>query len=334
MDETRVGRAVGAAVALYGSLVCNALAGPVPPSNTGNFVVTSARGSAMTVYDRDGRWIDRLRSDELSAPSGVVIGHDGRVFIANEATQEVLAFEGDECVQVFSDPQLLSPQGLAMIGDTLWVCSSGNDRLLGFGLDGSLRAVASGGGLRSPRSVTADWGSLYVTTPGSQFIYRFDGGGRFIKRFTGGGLLAPGGITRSAGNRLYVSDPRRSKVLIFSTGGDELDEIAHRDLAGAGPLAFDDRGHLFVATPGSILELNRQGERVRRITAGRMSADGGIAFAATPYADVDDDGAVTVIDFSIAAANWGRCSGQCEGDVNRSGAVDLDDLFILIRRID
>jgi len=332
---TRVG---GAALALLCGLP-QAVAGPLPPGNTGRLCVTSQRGDAVSVYTPAGRWTDLYDTPELARPGGIVIGPGGRAYVANGLTNEVLVLDEGQCTGSLAHEMLDGPAGLAFgAGDVLWICCAGNDRVVGLRLDGSLAGVASARGLRSPTAIAVDGGGrLYVTGRGSRFVFIFDAAGRYLDRFTGGGLLAPAGITRSRSNLLYVSDDRLNRIIVFKTDGEVQTTFDDRVLVGPGPLAFDDRGLLYVASTArnAVIVLDTAGHHLRTITGGRIGACGGLAFVPTPFADVDDDGGVDLMDFAIVAANWGACESrdECPGDITRNGTVDFDDVYLVVAQI-
>ncbi|MBI3071427.1 MAG: NHL repeat-containing protein [Deltaproteobacteria bacterium] len=164
---------------------------------------------------------------------------------------------------------------------TLYISSSGNDRVLTFDDDtGAFIAefvTAGSGGLSQPRGLTfGPDGHLYVASSdgGTNFINRYDGmTGAFLATFAdGGGMDGPGDVVFGPDGTgdffpdLYVSSFSTNNVLRFNgTTGAFVDTFAsHATLSGAAAIAFgpdatgDGVPELYVASTlnGTVLQFN------------------------------------------------------------------------------
>ncbi len=172
----------------------------------------------------------------VNDPLGITQGPDGNIYVAEEATDKVLRFDGNtfEFIDEFvaDDPStpdidenaaLDGPSGI-LFGDDghLYVASFNNDRVLRF--DGTTGAFlgrfvdAAAGTLNGPDAGMA-WGPdghLYIPSFFNHKILKFDGKtGDFIENFVNGGQ---GGLT----NPRTIAFRQDGTALVASEGNDRL----------------------------------------------------------------------------------------------------------------
>ncbi len=315
-------------------------AGSLPPANTGHFYVSSFESNDVVVHDTSGEVLRRFRDPELHGPRGIVIGPEGRIFVAAQSSNAVVVFDAQEGhIATYTHPELDGPTGLALGGgDVLYVCSFDNHRIVAFGPDGEMVGSFTDRGLRNPTCIVVSGESIHVAGAAQPWIFRFGADGTPRSPIMVDGLVSPAGMAMARG-MLYVADERTGRILVVDGDGTVEGELAHRDLFGPRGLAVDDRGHLFVSScyRSLIVEFDRRGVQVRTIVGGKLGFPDGIAFSAMPVGDVDDDGHVDLLDFGRVITRFGDCPSAptaCPSDVNRSGSVDLSDLFTLLANWD
>jgi len=316
------------------------VAGPLPPANTGHFYVSSFESDDVVVYDNSGNVLRHFSDPELEGPRGIVIGPDGQILVAAQKSDAIVVFDADEGhIATYTHPQLDGPTGLALgPGGVLYACSYENHRIVAFGPDGEMLRSFTTGGLRNPTCIVVNGGSILVAGAAQPWIFRFDADGTPRSPITVDGLMSPAGMAMDHG-MLYVTDERTDRILILDRDGTVEGEMAHRNLHGPRGIALDDRGHLFVSSyyRHVILEFDRSGGHVRTIGGGTLGFPDGVAFSAMRRGDVDDDGHVDLLDFGRVITQFGDCPSAptaCPSDVNRSGSVDLSDLFMLLANWD
>ncbi|MEB3197034.1 MAG: hypothetical protein VKP62_07495 [Candidatus Sericytochromatia bacterium] len=122
-----------------------------------------------------GDWATQVR---LNTPTGLADLGEGRLAIAESGADRVLVREADGRLRVLvgggpnvdagapTDPlqvALKSPQGLARIGEALWICDRGHDRLRRLDLArGTLQDVPASPALRAPMALGPDGDGVCV----------------------------------------------------------------------------------------------------------------------------------------------------------------------------
>ncbi len=99
----RAGAAFAAIALAFALSACGGDLLPAPEGPTGYLVISNAGGNSLEVLARRGRASDleRLHSTGLGGnvlPCGVVLGPDGRLYVADRAGARVLVYEPDEVV--------------------------------------------------------------------------------------------------------------------------------------------------------------------------------------------------------------------------------------------
>ncbi|MCP4304303.1 MAG: hypothetical protein GY788_05375, partial [bacterium] len=181
----------------------------------------------------------------LRLPSNVAAAPDGSLFLLDPQTGELkrfdpcrCRFEAVLCTAGLGDQprQVLSPGGIGIRGDNLYLCDTGNHRLQIFSLRGFvLRAIWSppaGAGLAQPwqpAGLAFDGRRrVLVADPANGCVHLFDPGGRWLECLSGLGTVKA--IATDPDDRLYahVEGEQNVRVLDLRTGK-RLEPISRRD---------------------------------------------------------------------------------------------------------
>ena len=68
----------------------------LPPSETGDFYVSSNNGNEIVVYDSTGSYLRRFMAAGLGGPRGVVFAPNGKLYVASQNTDEVFVFDDND----------------------------------------------------------------------------------------------------------------------------------------------------------------------------------------------------------------------------------------------
>lgn len=228
---------------------------------------TCAYSGAQPIGERSG--------GVLRFPQAVAVGPDGAVYVADQKSHLIQVFNPDGSFRRdYGGPgtkpgQITSSGGVAVARDGSVVVATGSNRIdryapsgavvssfgrtgsevgeFAFGSGGGNDAGAGGGVAIGPD------GLLYVADSGNDRIQRFDlGGGHGAQIVAPGTLAYPMGLTVRK-TRLLVADDQHHRVVVFDTGGRQLQVIgAGRggrpgQLANPYDVAADAQGRVFVA---------------------------------------------------------------------------------------
>ncbi len=175
----------------------------------------------------------------LNTPSGVAIGPDGDIFVADSGNNRVLEFPagagaGTPAIRVFGQPSfstgalpstvtaqtLASPQGIAMNGYSLYVVDSLANRVAVFA---------------STQSAASTGSAMDIVIGQPQFGSAGAGGGT-------GGLKGPLDVGIDSVGNIYVSDTGNNRVMIFPsllflplTGATATAAVGQPDMNGTSP---------------------------------------------------------------------------------------------------
>ena len=203
-------------------------------------------------------------SGGLGAPAGAVFGPDGNLYIASQATNSILRFDGKtgaflDTFVASNSGGLISPIHMVFGPDgNLYVTSIFSSSVLRYnGSTGDFidNFVAPGtGGLTGGAGLTfGPDGNLYVASLWSNAILRYDGtSGASLGDFVPyglGGLSTPLGLTFGPDGNLYVGNRDTNSVLRYDgTTGAFLDTFAAAPgMYSPHGLAFGPDGNLYVS---------------------------------------------------------------------------------------
>ncbi len=223
-------------------------------------------GGFVGIWGGDDSKVTFARTETGLGPTGIAVGQDGLVYVADTWNHRVVVLSSDgELIREIGGPpdaegarvaadtsddpaavatkrgQFFGPRAVAVSRDELYVVDTGNERIQVFGIDGTFKRV---------------WGG-YGHGPGQ--------------------LIEPGGIAIGPDGLIYVADAGNARISIFTPAGEPLAQWPVKawpapDAAGARPgfqpyLAFDKDGKLYVSSSetGSVEVLDRAGALVRSI---------------------------------------------------------------------
>jgi sugar lactone lactonase YvrE len=220
-------------------------------------------------------------------PSGVAVGKDGTLYVADTGNNAVrrVSTEGVVSTIVAPDAGLNGPLAVAVRHDgSLIIADTYNDRICAVGTDGRLVTIAGNGrpgfadGVGSaaqfdtPTGVAVDEsGNVYVADArnGAVRVISKDGRVTTIAPGYADGSLRPRGIAVGPTNSVFVSDERGRVIEVMASGG-------QRVLAGqgsgfadgpAGEARFRSPSGLAVEGPGQLVVADRRNGLLRRVAA-------------------------------------------------------------------
>ena len=135
----------------------------------------------------------------LKDPTDLVVGKDGYIYIADSGNNRIVCldrhykvkFTLDTFVNKWGNPDRLSgPQGVFVTADTIYVCDTGNQRIVKFNLDGSFKQIIEApsselfeeGQTYKPTAIAVDqYGRLFVIAGVNQGLMFLTSEGEFIK---------------------------------------------------------------------------------------------------------------------------------------------------------
>ncbi len=177
--------------------------------------------------------------DNLSLPSDVGVGNDGRIYVVNGGNHEVAVFDakGERVATIGgqgSEPgQLFEPVGLG-IGPQgeIYVADKGNQRLQVFSADGELRreiSLKEDGEPVDPVdvAVSASGQELFVTANNSHRVLVFSRKGEFLRGWGGEGeddsmFRYPATVVLDPAGNVLVVDVLNHRVQKFDADGNHL----------------------------------------------------------------------------------------------------------------
>ncbi len=315
----------------------------------GSVYVGDQSSNVVQVFGRDGTFqrevgIAGTRPGELGPVGAVAVAGDNTLLVA-DGRDRIHRFDAEgRLMHAFGSRGTAVGQfhfgaggghdapaggGLAILGETLFVSDSFNDRIQRFQLDGSNAAeLVAPGPLSNPRGLTINGTRLLVADDHNHRIAVFDTGGRFLQAIgkgqgqAGGQLSFPFGVAVDPQGRVFVADDINHRVVRFGPKS-AYPYKARWGSYGVGPgqlaypraIAVDAAGEIYVTNTGNdrIDVFNRTGDLLRSFgTSGRgpgqFNAPLGVGADANGYRAVVDsvNGRIELLnaDGSVAAV-WG-----------------------------
>jgi len=206
----------------------------------GNVYVADSGRRVVVKFSPGGRHTDigPKGSKRMSAPVGVVVSPDGRIFVSDPPAGAVFIFDskGRSQGQLESRSSMQRPTGMALDESRghLWVADTGSHCVRCFSLDGkpvlTLGKRGKGNGeFNFPGYIWVDQatGELYVCDAMNFRVQTFGPNGAFHKSIgkvgdQPGYLARPRGLCRDSDGNLYVVDAAMETVQILDSQGQLL----------------------------------------------------------------------------------------------------------------
>ncbi len=288
------------------------------------------------------------------------------LYISSDLGHEVLRYDPttgvfiDTFIPLANNGGLNQPHGILDRGTDILVASFGTDSILRYDRDtgaplGTFISAATG--LNDPVYIlVGPDGNLYVSSQASEEILRYAQDGTFIDAFVtagSGGLDGPSGLVFHPNGRLYVGGRFSANVIAYdaATGAfleviaDSTDGLASGNTFG---LALGDNSDLYFASNNTVFRYDPDTSAIIATVPfgfpiGLESGPGGDIYVATAnnlsIIDTGDDtvsgpflagGAINLLNFFHFS---GSACAACPGDMNLSGAVDVDDIAPFVARL-
>jgi len=244
--------------------------GRVAASPTGDMYVTDPVRGRVLVRDQWGRIVHL--QEGLARPLGIAVDGFGVIYVGEEATGSVTAFDAD-WNRLYAlgrgDGEFAMPNHIAVdpTRGTVFVADSGANEVKVF--DGTALVARFGTGGTSagqfsfPTGVfVSAAGEVFVADQNNDRIQVFDRDGGFLRCFVRRGRMSfrnkfgrVQGLTGDSAGRLYVADALQGEVRVFDANGVALATLGE---FGEGPgqlqlpagLAVDPNNRLLVACSG------------------------------------------------------------------------------------
>ncbi|HVF30409.1 MAG TPA: hypothetical protein VNA22_05535 [Pyrinomonadaceae bacterium] len=208
----------------------------------GNIYSSDYSPHRIQVFDETGKFVTQWAPESGSNLYDLVADKEGNVYLANDkgvfkhvgATGKLLA------------KAAVNPRGIALTWNNQLLVTSGKSILV---LDNSLRTLKEWKDIADNANSTfgfekiASDGDIYVLDRHANDICKFTEDGKFVDRFSSMGT-APHAIAVDPSGRLAISDTNHINFLNTSTG----EKVRSVNTTQAFGLAFDQEGHLFVAS--------------------------------------------------------------------------------------
>lgn len=295
--------------------------GVLRTTNADLLIVNRGANNVIRVDGCSGRFEEiAAAGGGLAAPISVVLGSDGRLFVASKDTNSVIVYDVETGVLVeeFGGLEMDVPVGLVFLPNgRLVVAVQGTDSLLEYDVSQSptqfVQVFADDGGLDNPVSMIIGPNSnVFVTSAGTGNVKEYDLNGGFVQDFT-----APGSVEGAWGLQ-FGAAPRT----LPSVPGFLVDQYAV--VPAPFTLSFDASENLYVGRQSFHYSFGT--EFISKVDSGSSLANQfGSSMIDDPDAViVDADGAVTgVVDAVIVggASPLGGGMGRISY-VHPSGQVD------------
>ena len=178
-----------------------------------------------------------------------------------------------------SDEQFNNPMAVAIRGDLLYVCDTGNHRVQKLSISGrsfiSRFGCSGEGQLSSPQGICTDpEGKVYVADSGKHLIYVFNGDDSFAYSFPC--QQNPWGMAFDHQGRLHVAAYSSNCIRVFTPQGEQLTSYGTGTLNCPTGIAIDGEGYIAISG-GNCLWLFSPDHTLVHTLSGQFSGGRGIA---------------------------------------------------------
>jgi uncharacterized protein (TIGR03437 family) len=254
---------------------------------------TNSTSNVMAWDPIRGGWLGVLaQGDGLTLARGITVGPDGDLYVASQATGEILRFDARSGKSLGVFASVLSPEGITFGQDgNLYVVSNNPTSVVR--CDGHTGACLTFASPPPSSASSADWfmpafgpdGNLYVSSASDAGILQFNGvTGQFIKVFASTKLVTPFGILFTSDGSLLASDIALSQIFKFNgvTGAYVAVFASGPALNGPSQLLAGPNGDIYVANAfaGNVLRYDSSGNYIDTVIPATTLGPGAVNFLA------------------------------------------------------
>ena len=224
------------------------------------------KGSPFVLYVREPRDYTTLQSPQQTISNldgnnvyALSFHENGNMYVTQNHYVQILKPDGSTVTRFGSngrgEGQFSHPYGVAVWGDSVYVCGNSNHRVQKFSTSGTFVSKfgekgSREGQFRSPRGICLDnKGNIYVAEHGNNRIQVFQADGTFIRIIqpSEGNIQRPWGIAHDSSGNLHVACYKGSNTIkIFTREGQFLEEYGQGQLTRPTGVAVDEEGYSFV----------------------------------------------------------------------------------------
>ena len=225
----------------------------------------SIKGSPFVIYAREPRDYTTLQSHQQTMSNldgncvyALSFHENGNMYVTQNDYVRVLKPDGSTVTTFGSsgseDGQFSSPYGVAVWGNSVYVCDSGNSRIQKFSMLGTFVSKfgenGSGEGqLSNPRGICIDdEGNIFVAEYSNNRIQVFQADGKVIRIIqpSEGNIRSPWGIAHDSSENLHVACRNLNTIKVFTRQGQFLEEYGQGQLTRPAGVAVDEEGYSFI----------------------------------------------------------------------------------------
>ena len=223
------------------------------------------RGSPFVIYVREPRDYTTLQSPQQTMSdldgncvNGLSLHDNGNMYVTQNHYVHILKPDGSTMSRFGSsgsgDGQFSSPHQVAVWGDSVYVCDSGNHRIQKFSMSGTFISTfgenGSGEGqFNNPRGICIDnEGNSFVTDYNNDRIQVFQADGTVIRiiKPSEGNINRPWGMAFDSNGNLHVACYSSNTIKVFTREGQFLEEYGQGQLTHPSGIAIDEEGYSFI----------------------------------------------------------------------------------------
>ena len=223
------------------------------------------RGSPFVIYVREPRDYTTLQSPQQTMSdldgncvNGLSLHDNGNMYVTQNHYVHILKPDGSTMSRFGSsgsrDGQFSSPEGVAVWGDSVYVCDNSNRRIQKFSTSGTFISKfgenGSGEGqFSNPRGICIDnEGNIFVADYKNNRIQVFQADGTVIRIIqpSEGRKQRPWGVAFDSNGNLHVACHSSNTVKVFTREGQFLEEYGQGQLTNPSGIAVDEEGYSFI----------------------------------------------------------------------------------------
>ncbi len=235
---------------VLGALLVAPLLAQLPPSSTGDVLVSSSLNDRLLRLDFRGVEIAAITVAGVAYPRGIVVAGDGTVYLVSQNTNEVVVLDRSfAVVRRFPTGAVQGPTGAALgPNGNLFVAGFTSSNVGEYQQNGTFVRAFAHNDLRFTNCVAfLPDGSFVAASAGNGRVVHFESTGALRRSFTGFGLSSPMGMAVFSGE-LFVAGGGSHNLVVFDFAGNALREIRHAELSGPQGVAVTTDGVLVTSS--------------------------------------------------------------------------------------